>query len=66
MKHNLSSHFLLHIAACCVPFCLCAVGANVGRIAYMFDICSALRKVGDIGGGGNMAYNDAVLLLLAE
>lgn len=24
----------------------------------MFDICSALRKVGDIGGGGNMAYNE--------
>lgn len=37
--------------------CRGAVGANVGRIAQVFDLCSALRQVGDIGVGRQMAYN---------
>lgn len=50
----------LVIVPCCMAkrtVCRGAVGANVGRIAQMFDLCSALRQVGDIGAGRQMAYN---------
>lgn len=45
----------LVIVPCCMAkrtVCRGAVGANVGRIAQVFDLCSALRQVGDIGRGG--------------
>ena len=43
-----------------------SLGKEVRRMAHMFDMrCCASESVTP-SGGGNMAANDAVLLLLAE